>query len=105
MAAIAPRPVIGIVVLIDPKQHINIPAIGLKHDAAIVLIDAHRPEMGITGIIDLLVVDATCLWVATELADELHHLLLLATRNLREGSEETVSKRDFWLHQACSLLN
>src|SRR5690606_41837972 len=49
LTAVAPGPVIGIVMLVHPQQHIDIARVGLQHDAAVILIDAHRAKMAVTG--------------------------------------------------------
>src|SRR5690606_34303356 len=97
-------PVIGIVMLVHPQQHIDIARVGLQHDAAVILIDAHRAKMAVTGVVDLLVIDAGGLRVATELADELHHLLLLAAGNGGKRLQEAVAYSDFCLHCHYSSL-
>ncbi|MNR26847.1 hypothetical protein D3C85_1440850 [compost metagenome] len=68
--------------LIYPQQHIEIALLGFEHNAAVVLVDAHRMHIGAAGIVNLFVVKPLTGGVITKLGKELHHLFLLCFGDL-----------------------
>ncbi|MNL37288.1 hypothetical protein D3C87_1594270 [compost metagenome] len=77
----ATRPVIGIVMLIDPQQAIHVTHIRLEHDAAHIVVDPYRAHVRIGSITNAFVIDAACRRVLTKLGDEGQHRLLVRARN------------------------
>ena len=85
-AIMPPSPVVSIIMLVDPHQHVEIALLGFEHYAAITLIDTHRMDIATAGIQDFLVVDARAGGIMSKLADELLHLSLLCPGNAGKGT-------------------
>ena len=88
VAAAARRPVVGVVVLVRPQQHVDIATGRLQHDGAIAAVDAQRAHVGILRAVDALVVQAAGGGIVVEPRNERPHAPLLLARQAGEGGEE-----------------
>ncbi|MOA52144.1 hypothetical protein D3C78_1753890 [compost metagenome] len=75
--AMATGPMVCIVMLVDPKQAIHVTHIRLQHNAAHIVVDAHRAHVRIRRIANPFVVNARCHRVLAEFGDKIQHCQLL----------------------------
>src|SRR5690606_20051210 len=71
------RPLVRIIMLVNPKQTVHVAAIRLQHNATHVVIDAHRAHMRIGSITNTFIVDAAGHRVLPEFGDKTQDRLLL----------------------------
>ncbi|PMR72084.1 hypothetical protein C1H69_22130 [Billgrantia endophytica] len=83
----------GVVVFVHPQQHVDVAALGLEYDGAVIVVDADRAQVGI-GRGQGLVVEPRRARVFAELGDHGHHLALFATGNSGIGFQELLGQRD-----------
>jgi len=89
------RPLVGVVVVVHPEEHVDVACVGRHHDAPVRLIDANRPQLRVAGALDFLVVDARQFGVLPELGHEPTDLLLLAFGDRRERLQKLIGDGDF----------
>ncbi|MCY1292351.1 hypothetical protein D9M70_415720 [compost metagenome] len=73
----ATSPVVRIVMLINPKQAVHVTHLRLEHDAAHIVVDAHRAHVGVRGVTNPFVVNASRHRVLAELGHKIQHSQLL----------------------------
>ncbi len=94
-AAVAGGPLIGIVMLVYPKQNVDVALFGAEDNATIILVNAYRTEVLAGGITDDFIVDAGRSRVVTEAGNELHHRALFLFGNTGKCNQEVVAESDF----------
>ena len=94
LTGLAASPGVGIVVFVDPQQHVGAALLRGADNAAVVLIDAQGAELGVAAAIDAFVVQTRAGGLVHELDDELMHLGPAAIGQGIEGLEETAGSGD-----------
>ena len=89
-----PCPGIGVIMEIDPQQHIDKVLFSHEQDTAIGIVDAHGTQTPVPGRLYLFVIEAGHFGIGSELVDKGQDFSLLPSGNSGEGCKEVRGNRN-----------
>src|SRR5262249_31634220 len=98
-------PAIGVVVMIDVQENVQVARSRPEDDATPILIDTDRFEVLVARAFDRFVVDAACRRIGLKSQSPFEDLALNRRRYLGEVRQKVPPEADLWLQCHCATLS